>query len=370
MTPTITAMAGNNLIIRTWLEEAMTFGHSYNQTQFVVNPAEADYNRSTLQKAIRRGLTDIALHHAQQMEAVDEKAFWFALSVIAGEDVGIGAPHMAALACLCTLKTFRDQVGNVDLLMKGLIVRLCHSNKNRFGCQLNVYADLVQDGDISTVSEEGLFDALTAPDPPTQFVALRELRKRCRHGNVELMAKVIRTIKDSFHSPNLALAAAILFERATDDLHYGLVITMSLVFGGKKLTIAKSDAELQTYFVKGTNIPYCALDQHTSIGRMALTRFAKTDQAKVFLGLGIDQKNVFKAVGALTFFHEASLVEPAITISDKTCWDIIAQQEVGYFNKRAEVKIELDQYEQLVDMVPTFVEGLNEIRTYLWKKGQ
>jgi replication-associated recombination protein RarA len=66
---------------------------------------------SNLQKAIRRGLTDVALGTASKLLIVDARYFWRRLLVIAYEDVGFSN----ITVCHDLLKTFRREALCRDL---------------------------------------------------------------------------------------------------------------------------------------------------------------------------------------------------------------------------------------------------------------
>ncbi|QIG76956.1 hypothetical protein EVC30_128 [Rhizobium phage RHph_Y1_11] len=365
----------NGRIIAAWVEEALAHGHHFIDIPIEV-PLGQEYHRSCFQKAVRRGQVANAIMHGEWLALLDEKYAWTTLSVTAAEDVGIGCPTMVALSLLCTLKTFRAPIGQDKKLFRGIITRLCNAHKNRFGCQLNVFVDTHFEGfDYSAVSDETLGHWLTSPDLGTQFRALRELRKRCKHGNIALMTDIVKAIKQTFPNPILGMATALMFERYTDDLDFGLAVTMAWVFGGvggspelTKTNLPK--LEDPTYLAPG-DLLINSLDQHTSLGRSALVRWAKTTHMINVLdtyGIAPDKRN--KALGAITFFHDAAVVYPMLNIEDSYVTDLVLKQEVAYTNSRAEAKLSMQGYCDLRAEVMSDISNFNEIRSYLWAKNK
>jgi hypothetical protein len=382
MKPDIISTDFGSYHISSWVEEAITVGRSLNPVDYTDYPTfDQEYHRSAFQKCIRRGITDLALYHGAKMQFLDDKAAWFTLSVIAGEDVGIGNPGMVALSLLTTLKGFRTIIGQDDYLFAGIITILCKSPKNRLGCQLNVLADsgeIPSAAALGNLSDDDLIAYLKKTDPyewVLQFIALRELRQRCRHGNIELLAKVIRVIRQSFPNPMIGLAAALCFERATDTLHHGTALVMAHVFGaGPCVTLLKPGPHAgywddpPTVDANGF-IPYPVLDQHTSIGRMALVRWAKTDKMQALANkYGVLPAKMNKLLGAAHFFNEAALVYPPLIIQNSDLNAITLEQERAYTSSRIESPLSATQYIEAEKAIKEDMPSFLDICKYLWTK--
>jgi hypothetical protein len=344
-------------------------------------PFDWEIHRSSFQKCMRRGLPALAWSHFQRMYMEDDKKAFDCLALVAGEDIGFPVLEMTALALMMCLKTFRQQIQINELtLARGLIARLARSPKNRFGCQLNVYVDVLKMDATSVENpDKVLTDMLTHAAPHYQFAALRTLRKKCRHGNVELLKTVIRILKDSFETKAMGLAAAIVFERQNDDIHFGQIITAQMCLGAGYTMIPLTPPQtepLETRMINQfedvyTTVPNCALDQHTSIGRSALLRWAKTDKMQeLFKPYGIDNGKIQKALGAITFFKDASMVSPDLGIADEGVNKLIVKQEIAYTMARSEIAgLTEETYSKLTWDVMADVHELYDLRQFLWKKG-
>ncbi|QIG66789.1 hypothetical protein EVB27_120 [Rhizobium phage RHph_TM16] len=380
-----TEVDASRKIIRDWIDEACAWstfkmGSLPGEYTSWLGAYEWEIHRSSFQKCMRRGLPELALYHFQKMAEVEDytKAFGV-LALVAGEDIGFPALEMTALSLMMCLKTFRQAIGiDEQIIAKGLIYRLCRSPKNRLGCQLNVFVDVkgIDQTSIETPDNK-LIAALADKHLEDQFIGLRMLRKKCRNGNVELLKKVIRILKDSFLTKSMGLAASIIFERANDDIHFGQVIVTQMMLGGKiaPVTDVPNSTLVETHMIQNsggvyTTIPQCALDQHTTIGRSALLRWAKTNgMQELFQPFGINNGDIQKALGAITFFRDASLVQPELGINDDEINKLIVDQELSYTMSRSGIKgLTEETYSKLSWTVMEDLSTLYDLRQYLWKK--
>lgn len=97
---------------------------------------------SCLQKAVRRGLTDIALNYAKQMWQIERSYVTFRLSVMAIEDIGIG--NIDTMYDFFNTEIKKDNInalGGWDYV-EGIIKSLCESQKDRSACDLSYLSAL------------------------------------------------------------------------------------------------------------------------------------------------------------------------------------------------------------------------------------
>ncbi len=87
---------------------------------------------SGLQKAVRRGDTDVALRCAARLLTDDPRALWRRLCVIAFEDIGVADPDIVGrVTAACGDKAWRLSVGGEWCVASHLVRRMCAADKDR-----------------------------------------------------------------------------------------------------------------------------------------------------------------------------------------------------------------------------------------------
>jgi hypothetical protein len=149
-----------------------------------VEPNDKWLARSALQKAIRRGEHDEALSQAARLWKCDPDYCWFALGVIAVEDIGFGDPECVLWSHVGQLKTFRTKLDDGRLLT-ALVARMCEAVKSRSCCELSIAADWGHQErleEMSMFSTGKLLDMVQAEDIGESYLAIRLLRGHVPEG--------------------------------------------------------------------------------------------------------------------------------------------------------------------------------------------
>ena len=137
---------------------------------------------SNLQKAIRRGLSDVAIPTAIKLVGIDASYFWRRLLVIGYEDVGFGDVHL----CASLLGTFRRAALHrrlgVEKVAAYFTDRLCSAVKSRALCdaiamlEFSVKRHEYEEHCLALAAEELVESACNPTCPPLDRVAaLRHL---------------------------------------------------------------------------------------------------------------------------------------------------------------------------------------------------
>ena len=97
---------------------------------------------SGLQKAVRRGDTDVALRCAARLLTDDPRALWRRLCVIAFEDIGVADPDIVGrVTAACGSKAWRLSIGGEWCVASHLVRRMCAADKDRAADDLIVAAE-------------------------------------------------------------------------------------------------------------------------------------------------------------------------------------------------------------------------------------
>lgn len=107
---------------------------------------------SALQKDIRRGNEESAMHWAVHIENINPKALWNRLKIIASEDVGLGCPMMPVLIETLKSQYERDKStlnpSSYRLFLTNAVLQLCYFKKSRIVDDLLwvVYGEIEHEG--------------------------------------------------------------------------------------------------------------------------------------------------------------------------------------------------------------------------------
>ncbi|MBN3840978.1 hypothetical protein [Burkholderia sp. Ac-20349] len=230
---------------------------------------------SNLQKAIRLGLTEVALATMAKLLQVDEPYLWRRLPVVAYEDVGPGSFER----CLEVLRLFRRTALHRRLgsaCVAGYLVRrLCDAPKSRALCDaiaaLEFSPELSRlEQQVSVLDDAQLLEAIAAPtaDVVHRVACLRQIcgyRRFCGgawHTVAGTRRDLMGAVCDRMQlSPN-EHALYICGNGVTDSLNIPVPVIAELVRAQRPVLRA-----IATGFEGRHGILYAALDRHTRVGK-------------------------------------------------------------------------------------------------------
>jgi hypothetical protein len=268
--------------------------------------------RSLLQKAIRRGLPEIALQAASTLLVLDARVLWRRLLVTTLEDLGIGqADLLTRLLAAKRESKWRSSVGGDWAVVAELVAQACEGPR----CQsANDLSNIVLNApelasfkaSLFEAGSEDLADILCAPTSSlthraaVTMHAMEPLRADIRpdpgfvFAALNFLGPIIGIYQEAFRQTGLSLAPLSL-----------CLLTQSQstvpVDGGLQ-PLANWGEDFAPVCWNG-HIPTFALDQYTRAGLAAIRRYCRTSTGwKAFAGFwGIPWADQTKAVGELLF---------------------------------------------------------------------
>lgn len=274
--------------------------------------------RSGLQKACRRGQTELALERAARLSQIDTAYAFHSMAIIAVEDIGLLNPGLINLT-LCTIaKTVRRGLSvSEDELLAGMVVSACETPiKSRAFCELDLGAsrDPLGKPDFGSMHDDELKASLISDDLSHAFLASVELRRRYSIGDDNMESLV------SWMGSNLPLhqedmddtwlMCALSFERRVDTMHNAVwPVVRGLIESGEEI-VGEQDS-IPEFGEIAPGVRPEALDMHNQTGKKAIRAFytsLKNTKAYPFLS-ELDDKAVIPALGSLIFVEEGGLVD-------------------------------------------------------------
>ena len=263
---------------------------------------------SALQKAIRRGLSEVAAKYAVALWNDNASYLVRRLTVIALEDIG------GANLDLCVLVA--SLVSNVRWLRKnggykiiaGVVTLLAQSAKNRAACDITCVVEydpefLKKKESLSSgISKTELFSIMRGSD--NMFMCQLVLEILCGEGVSREQgvsdAQVLREFYEDYEVPGYL---QFIMKKGklcrADRLHIGLLVNW--LFNNNKFSLKKySGADLSRML---NGVPEAAYDQHTRTGKRALAYFSKavlgikSEMARLNQNLGFLGSAVFNTEG-------------------------------------------------------------------------
>lgn len=234
--------------------------------------------RSVLQKAIRRGMLDLALSAAAQLVVIDRRTLWRRLIVTALEDLGPQEfDTTAAIVCAARKSDWRSQMGGDWPVVAELIRRACAGTRcqvvnDLWNIALNdpnlsdAKADLCE---VSPSAVRGL--SMYAPDFGVRAAAALIAMNQadwCDSSTLDHRAFF------DFHAEAAAVPSAILAEayRMTRVPLAGLCLTL---MNATVQSVARADDDVAPVAWNGP-IPTFAMDQYTRSGKAVIREFSKS----------------------------------------------------------------------------------------------
>lgn len=242
-----------------------------------VDPEHRWRIRSSFQKSCRRGQTDRAVRMALALHRLDPRYVWRAVSTIAVEDVGIGAPEIVFWATAAQRSGFRKSVGELPLLI-ALTRRMATATKSRSAIELAFVTDTGEPeifrlfGGMTTGE---LLDRFAGSDPYEAYAALSVLRGivpkgyRIRPPDQRGVIAAGEMLKDQMEPASARAARAALFH-PLDEMSLGFVVAARL----QRDDAERHDPMPESRLIDG--YPAETFDQHERLGRKAIGTFARS----------------------------------------------------------------------------------------------
>ena len=273
--------------------------------------------RSVLQKAIRRGILDLALGAAAQLLVIDRRTLWRRLIVTSLEDLGPNEfETTAAIVCAARNTSWRAQVGGDWPVVAELVRRACAGTRSQVANDLwnialhdpalsDAKADLCE---VSPTAVRGL--SMYAPDHGVRAAAALVAMN---HADWCDSKAFDHRAFFAFYAQVSAVPSAILAEayRMTRVPLAGLWLTLA---NAPVQSVAQADDDLAPIAWNGP-VPTFAMDQYTRSGKMVIKVFARSGPWNAFCDRwGIPQPDRPAAAGELLFrIDGAAVTSRAIT---------------------------------------------------------
>ena len=314
---------------------------------------------SAMQKAIRRGHFETALHAATALWLQDRQNFWRRLHIIALEDVGIGSPeNVAAVLTATDTSAFRRRIG--DLRVGLYLVRLlCGSVKSRAADELLLWLEhgachRPMQKRLAKASDTVLAEYVADEREPlaVRATALWYLGGTVKFGSDNLPAR-----KGSYEA---AAAAIRALKNVPTELAEGCISVMPRTEWALSLFVPLLQQEVskQQVVVKQETlpalktceeIPLVSLDMYTMTGNTAFRRLQR--EVKEL------QRCSVRQLGIATFFREGALLDKAVTAP--ALQELQRASEIAY---AAHVGLEGENYIALCECLTRHADMLDAIR--------
>jgi hypothetical protein len=214
---------------------------------------------------------------ALALHRLDPRYVWRAISTIAVEDVGIGAPEAVFWATAAQRAGFRKSVGELPLLI-ALTRRMAEATKSRSAIELAFVTDTGEPemfrlfGGMTTGQ---LLDRFAGSDPYEAYAALSVLRGivpkgyRIRPPDHRGVMEAGEMLTDQMDPASTRAVRAALFH-PLDEMSLGFVVAARL----KREDTERRDTMPESRLIDG--YPSETFDQHERLGRQAIGRYARS----------------------------------------------------------------------------------------------
>jgi len=274
--------------------------------------------RSVMQKAIRRGLTALALRAAATLIVLDRRTLWRRLLVTALEDLGIGEIDLLArIVSAIRDRTWRKSVGGDWPVIVTLVTQACAGTRCQSANDLCNIATHSPDLDQfkAGLCDADLPDLLmmitddTAPIAQRGAAVLIAIGEATGHAPIHIPPDP-GAVFEAFAGAGRYSHVAALYREAFRFSRLSLApLSLSLWSESRGIDVSGDDDDLPPVTWIG-DLPGYALDQYTRPGLAAIRRFASTNpEWKAFAdGWHIPRADSPKAVGELQFRGESAKV--------------------------------------------------------------
>ena len=274
---------------------------------------------SNLQKAIRRGLKDVAISTAIKLVGMDAAYFWRRLLVIGYEDVGFGDLPL----CASLLGTFRRTALHrrlgVEKVAGYFADRLCSAVKSRALCdaiamlEFSVKLRHYEEHGFTLSAEELVDSACNAACPPMDRVAaLRHLcgYRRWANGRYQTATRaqpdLLRRVAEQCKLSDTESLLFLSGQNVSESLNIPIPLVAQMLRASAEQVLERHSEQR---FAGIDGIQFCALDRHTRWGKhsFALLLGGSTSLQRFFSRRpGLDP---VKVIGATVFIIEGSKLD-------------------------------------------------------------
>lgn len=324
---------------------------------------------SWLQKAIRRGDTELADEAASALHSFRGKNTFRRLLIIAFEDVGIGSIAAAAAAVSAFCEPARQHVGQDEAVAARELARtLAVAQKDRSAELLisgvNSHPALVSVREDVSRSDLDRRLAIIANDAATLHqraaatvasVGLGQFELRTSIANLD---KVLSTFSDLEVPSQLLRVIRHAASRAREPMALVLPLLWRVLPLDRHQTIA--DPMPATRIVHG--IPLYAFDKHTRLGNRAIRHFARENMAvRRILEANVAAPQRPAAACMAAFYADAA------PIADRLAWaDGANIERLGREGDLFRAGVPLEIADPMVRAVRDNIDHLNDIRERLF----
>lgn len=273
----------------------------------IIEPLETDsfVARSVLQKAIRRGLFDIAISAAVTLLEADGSVLWRRLLVTALEDIGIGSPHVLFQLAAASTMTQRRQIADDRTIAIAIVRQMCCAEK----CQAaNDLFNLAHNG---SPFDRGRFDA-----GDNDLTELENLYDAAKHllSNLPISAPIgqqtdfIRSFFSGL-APVQLDAYVWAYQRSRVPLALTTLALHQPYYEQSEAMGADTSPPPTFEWISG--IPSFALDQYTRAGKAAIRQYvARSSKWQFFARKAkIARADQVAAAGELLFRVEGAAID-------------------------------------------------------------
>ena len=285
------------------------------------NPIQTDtyIARSVMQKAIRRGMTSLALRAAATLLATDPRVLWRRLVVIAMEDLGVGEGDLLArIVAASRDRAWRTKAGGDWPVITSLIEQACAGTRCTSANDLRNLAthDPALDAFKDTLCDAALGDLLAIMTDETQPVAHRGVAVLLAVGEDAGPAAPIHirpdpgAVFEAFAQAERYGHVAVTYREAFKTARFALApLSLVLWSESRNAGMEGRDDDIPPVSWLG-DIPTFCWDQYTRGGLTAIRQFAYSSPVwRDFAGRwGIPQADWTKAAGELLFRAEGALL--------------------------------------------------------------
>lgn len=245
-------------------------------------PTDSWIARSVMQKAIRRGMSDLACRAAAQLLLIDQRTLWRRLLITAMEDLGPAEIDTTArIVAASRNRKWRNQIGGDWLVVAELVRRSaeapkCQSANDLWNVALHDPALEAIKADICELEDNDILAVAASPNGDVDRQAIAALLALGSEGGCDAPSLSLLRPNDLFDAfeaqGRFSHVTAICREafRRTNVPLAGLTLCL-LPMQNDVQSVAKDDWFGPVHWAG--DIPTFALDQYTRAGKAAIRRF-------------------------------------------------------------------------------------------------
>ena len=323
---------------------------------------------SLLQKSIRRGDGDIAQRAAHTLFKLKGSAIWRRLMVIAFEDIGVGSPDVLVMTVAAgSDPVWRKQCGCDAHVVTTLARVMAEAPKDRSGDYLTEAGDYPSLVDVAqAIATASLQTKLATMCDPQLSLPHRAVAVRSIWGKAETPSKNdIAALFVAFRSLGIPEELVVATEIAAIRTREPITVMVPLIWQAANAGQAASirDCEVRPSPVVG-DVPTYALDMHTRLGREAIWRFARENDAmRACLTLHVPLKRWRDAANNAAFYADAA------PVSRRLMWDQSESLEAfGIERDLSLAGVRPEGVQPLLQTVRDNLDHLNELRSDILRR--